>query len=414
MTDTPIDVEEFRDGRAPGSRRNLEPRDRRDRRPIRGTAPTHDAEDIAGAARAAAQAVRRRLRRHLATRRSTAARASPPAHERAFREEAAGYVMPDLGVAGGVTFGPMRPDAAGPRVAGVPRAAHPEDPLAARRSWCQFYSEPEAGSDLAGIRTRGRPRRRPLDPQRLEDLEHRRLLRRLGDVPGPHRLGRARSTAASRGSPCRPTRPGVTISAIRQINGNAEFCEEFLDDVVVTDDDVIGEVNRGWTVTQTMLVYERGGGTAAATAGAPRSAGCGATSSTWSAAGRRRRRPASGSRSPGAIHVNDLARGALRPAAGGADGGRSEARDAWRRTASWPSGVLDPIRAELAMQIGGEAAIAWATASPARPRRSTTSTAGSSPSPAAPTRCSATGSASGCSGCRASRRSTPTSRSARS
>ena len=53
---------------------------------------------------------------------------------------------------------------------------------------------------------------------------------------------------------------GVTIRQITQINGNAEFCEEFLDDVVVTDDDVIGEVNRGWAVTQTMLVYERGAG----------------------------------------------------------------------------------------------------------------------------------------------------------
>ena len=36
--------------------------------------------------------------------------------------------------------------------------------------------------------------------------------------------------------------------------------EEFLDEVEVTDDDVIGEINRGWAVTQTMLVYERGAG----------------------------------------------------------------------------------------------------------------------------------------------------------
>ena len=50
----------------------------------------------------------------------------------------------------------------------------------------------------------------------------------------------------------------MTVNPITQINGNAEFCEEFLDDVIVTDADVIGEVNRGWTVTQTMLVYERG------------------------------------------------------------------------------------------------------------------------------------------------------------
>ena len=48
--------------------------------------------------------------------------------------------------------------------------------------------------------------------------------------------------------------PGVTVQPIRQINGDAEFCQEFLDDVELSDDDIIGEVNRGWTVAQTMLV----------------------------------------------------------------------------------------------------------------------------------------------------------------
>ena len=76
--------------------------------------------------------------------------------------------------------------------------------------------------------------------------------------------------------------PGVTVERIRQINGNSEFCQEFFSDVELTDDDVIGEVNDGWTVTQTMLLYERGGGTAAATADAPAAAVCGATSSSWS------------------------------------------------------------------------------------------------------------------------------------
>ena len=143
----------------------------------------------------------------------------------------------------------------------------------------QFFSEPEAGSDLAGIRTQAVARRRPLDPQRLEDLEQRRLLRRLGmclartdwDVPKHRGLTWfAVPTDA----------PGVTVEPISQINGDAEFCQEFLDDVELTDDDVIGEVNEGWTVTQTMLVYERGAGIARATVGAPGAAGCGATSPT--------------------------------------------------------------------------------------------------------------------------------------
>ena len=58
---------------------------------------------------------------------------------------------------------------------------------------------------------------------------------------------------------------GVTVRPIRQIDGGSGFCEAFLDDVVVSDADVIGEVNQGWTVAQTMLVYERGGASPAPT-----------------------------------------------------------------------------------------------------------------------------------------------------
>src|SRR5690606_33179346 len=54
--------------------------------------------------------------------------------------------------------------------------------------------------------------------------------------------------------------PGVTVQPIREINGDAEFCQEFFDNVMVPDSERIGEVDQGWRVTQTMLVFERGGG----------------------------------------------------------------------------------------------------------------------------------------------------------
>jgi alkylation response protein AidB-like acyl-CoA dehydrogenase len=54
--------------------------------------------------------------------------------------------------------------------------------------------------------------------------------------------------------------PGLTIRPIRQVNEAAEFCEDFFDDVVVPDADRIGELNEGWAVAQTMLVFERGAG----------------------------------------------------------------------------------------------------------------------------------------------------------
>ncbi|MGZ6293015.1 MAG: acyl-CoA dehydrogenase family protein, partial [Syntrophales bacterium] len=44
---------------------------------------------------------------------------------------------------------------------------------------------------------------------------------------------------------------GLTINRLEQIDGSAGFCEEFLDDVVVSTDDLIGEVGQGWSVAQT-------------------------------------------------------------------------------------------------------------------------------------------------------------------
>ncbi len=113
-------------------------------------AKTH--EEIAEAARPAATAVRRRLRRDLVpgrVRRSRSHRRS-----RARLPRGSGRLRdPDLGVAGGVTFGPIARSMlahASPEFL----ERHIPKVLSGEEIWCQFYSEPEAGSDLAGIRTR--------------------------------------------------------------------------------------------------------------------------------------------------------------------------------------------------------------------------------------------------------------------
>ncbi len=57
--------------------------------------------------------------------------------------------------------------------------------------------------------------------------------------------------------------PGITMNRIRQVDGTAEFCEEFFDDVELTDDDVVGEPGKGWDVASRQLYHERrtmGGG----------------------------------------------------------------------------------------------------------------------------------------------------------
>ena len=51
--------------------------------------------------------------------------------------------------------------------------------------------------------------------------------------------------------------PGITISRVRQVNGSVEFCEEFLDDVDVGDDAVVGEPGKGWEVASRQLYHER-------------------------------------------------------------------------------------------------------------------------------------------------------------
>ena len=100
---------------------------------------------------------------------------------------------------------------------------------------------------------------------------------------------------------------GLTIERIRQINGDAEFCQEFLDEVELTDDDLIGEVNDGWSVTQTMLLYERGAGSAGGGA-RPRAPGCGPTCSSSSTRSTASTTPRSATSSPASTSTTSSGR----------------------------------------------------------------------------------------------------------
>ena len=73
------------------------------------------------------------------------------------------------------------------------KRAHLPKIISGEEMWVQFLSEPSGGSDLAGLRHPGHPRRRRLHPERLEDLELGRLPLRLRPVPGPHRLACAQA-----------------------------------------------------------------------------------------------------------------------------------------------------------------------------------------------------------------------------
>jgi 3-oxochol-4-en-24-oyl-CoA dehydrogenase len=128
--------------------------------------------------------------------------------------------------------------------------------------WCQLFSEPGAGSDLAGLTTRA---------VRAEKGE--------GEAGGWKLTGQkiwtslARQAAwaicIARTDPAAPrhegityflvdmSSPGVEVRPLREITGDSLFNQVFLDEVFVPDDCVVGEVNGGWRVARTTLANER-------------------------------------------------------------------------------------------------------------------------------------------------------------
>ena len=113
-------------------------------------------------------------------------------------------------------------------------------------AWCQLFSEPGAGSDLASLTTRADADRGRLAADRPEGVDVHGPRGRLGHLPGPDRSRRRPSTRASPTSSSTCTRDGLDIRPLRELTGAAMFNEVFLDDVFVPDDCVIGEVNGGW------------------------------------------------------------------------------------------------------------------------------------------------------------------------
>jgi len=131
----------------------------------------------------------------------------------------------------------------------VPRLLSGED------LWCQLLSEPSGGSDLAGLITRA---------TRTEGgwlLNGSKVW-----TTGGHFADMA--ICLARTDPEAPKHagltlflvnmhaPGMTVRPLRLIEGSEDFCQEFLDDVFVAEDHVVGEVNGGWTVAKTAMANE--------------------------------------------------------------------------------------------------------------------------------------------------------------
>jgi alkylation response protein AidB-like acyl-CoA dehydrogenase len=179
---------------------------------------------------------------------------APYTHQAIYLEEVARAEAPDhIGVIGlGM---------AGPTIIGhgtdEHKKAHLQNILSGEEVWCQGFSEPGSGSDLASLKTRG-----VLDGDEFvvngqkvwssfahiadfcillvrtdpEAAKHKGITYLLVDMKSP----------------------GVEVRPLRQITGDPEFNEIFFSDVRVPKSNVLGEINDGWRVAMTTLMHERG------------------------------------------------------------------------------------------------------------------------------------------------------------
>jgi alkylation response protein AidB-like acyl-CoA dehydrogenase len=122
--------------------------------------------------------------------------------------------------------------------------------------WCQLYSEPGAGSDLAGLLTRAVRdgdewvvNGQKVWTTQAHQADYGILLART-DPDLPKHRGITYFLIPIR-------QPGVEVRPLRQITGDAHFNEVFLTDARVPHDNVLGEVNGGWGVGMTTLAFER-------------------------------------------------------------------------------------------------------------------------------------------------------------
>jgi len=124
--------------------------------------------------------------------------------------------------------------------------------------WCQGYSEPGSGSDLASLRTRAEDRG---DHFVINGSKIWTTLAQYGDW----------MFLLVRTNPEAPKhegisfllmpmdQPGITVRPLVQISGSAHFCQCFFDNAIARKEDLVGELNRGWTVGKRLLQHERSG-----------------------------------------------------------------------------------------------------------------------------------------------------------
>ncbi|HEX3958906.1 MAG TPA: acyl-CoA dehydrogenase family protein [Trebonia sp.] len=137
------------------------------------------------------------------------------------------------------------------------KRAHLTRILRGETVWCQGFSEPDSGSDLASLRTRG-----TVDGDTIW-VTGRKIWTGHGPVADYQELlVRTDPTAEKhRGISwviCDMHSPGITVRPIKSLHGDYHFSEVTYDNVAVPVENVVGELNRGWDVARSTLGFERG------------------------------------------------------------------------------------------------------------------------------------------------------------
>ena len=133
---------------------------------------------------------------------------------------------------------------------------YPPKMLSCEEIWCQGYSEPNAGSDLASLQTRAVKEGEyyVVNGQKVwTSLAHMAdwmMLLARTDPDAPKHKGITYFLLDMKS-------PGVTVKPLKQITGDAEFNEVYFDNVRVHQSQILGGVNNGWGVGLTTLMYER-------------------------------------------------------------------------------------------------------------------------------------------------------------
>ncbi|MGB0620120.1 MAG: acyl-CoA dehydrogenase family protein [Myxococcota bacterium] len=275
-----------------------------------------------------------------------------PTHQEIFDQESREFVLPQFGALHVTTY-----LVCGPAIVQFGsetfKREHVPAILRGDELWCQFFSEPAAGSDLAGVQSRAT---RDGDGWRISGAKvwstmaaHAEygmcLARTSWDVPKHQGLTWfAVPTNA----------PGLTMRPIRQLDGRVGFYEEFLDEVPVDDVARIGDVDAGWSVASAVLANERAGGASGHSAATEDISALAADLETVaeragvSSAGSTRQLISQ-------ARIEDYVNAQIRRRAAEA-AAENPLAGAYAKLAA---GVLSPWRATTAMQLGRGTVVAW-------------------------------------------------------